>query len=435
MDARSSANMNRRFSDAFSQNGGTWRQTAEPPPPPFVFDPKPYSFPDPATIPSRKWLQGRHYMRGVVSGTIGAPGRMKSTTSLTDVIGMTVGRDLLTGEPLEAGPLRGAYLNGEETQEELDRRVAAIMQRYTIKPEDCGDRLTVLSTRDKPLRFAVPGTKGAAIANLDVVDAVRQWCIAKQVDVLVVDPLVSFHQVRENDSGDMDLLYKECFGRIAGKEERAVDLVIHARKPAAGEVNTTINDLRGSSAQEGALRIARVLNFMTTAEADQLGIDEEQRRLHIRIEGGKGGPAPIAKANWIKIDVISLPNGDDVAVASRWKPPDHFQDITTTDMQLAAQLAQNGEYRADCRSPQWFGYALALQLGIKVTCGPDNKTLGSKTDVAKVKCLINTWIKNKVLAVDERTDIDHKKRKYVVPGRDPPTAPTVQEDQSANPLR
>ena len=66
------------------------------------FDPEPYAFPDPATIPRRKYLFGRHYIRGAVGATIGAPGRLKSTTVLTEFIGMACGRDLLTGESLEA---------------------------------------------------------------------------------------------------------------------------------------------------------------------------------------------------------------------------------------------------------------------------------------------------------------------------------------------
>src|SRR5258706_14728553 len=66
----------------------------------------PYQFPDPAKIPPRQWLYGRHYIRGMVSGTLGQPGRLKSTTSLTELIGMSVGLDLLNGKkPLESGPL------------------------------------------------------------------------------------------------------------------------------------------------------------------------------------------------------------------------------------------------------------------------------------------------------------------------------------------
>jgi hypothetical protein len=333
---------------------------------------------------------------------------------------MSAGRDLFNGKPLECGPLNVGYFNGEETQEELDRRVAAIMQRYRIKPEDCAGRLWVQSTRDRPVRFATPGPKGVAVAE-DAVEAVRTWCVEKRIDVFVVDPLISFHQVRENDAGDMDLLYKECFGRIAGKEERSVDLVAHPRKPEPGEVNTSMNDLRGTSAQEAALRIGRVMNFMTVPEADQLAIDEEQRRLHVRIEGGKGGPAPIAKANWIKIDTEILPNGDVVAVAVLWTPPDHFRDVTTADMDLAVQLAGSGEYRADSRSAQWFGYALAARLGIKVTCGPDGKPAGTKTDIAKVKHLITTWTKRGALAVDPREDGARRPRNFIVPGTGAPT--------------
>ncbi len=267
---------------------------------------------------------------------------------LTEMVGMAAGRDLLADRPLESGPLRAASFNGEETQDELDRKVAAIMQRYGIKPEDCAGRLWVVSTRDKPIRFAVLGPKGNAVINDPVVDAVAAWCEARSIDVFGVDPLVSFHQVRENEAGDMDLLFKEAFGRIAGKERRAVDLAIHPRKALAGDLDTTISDLRGTSAQEAALRIARVFNFMTGTEAAQLSVIEDNRRLHIRIEGGKGGPGPIAKATWVKIETEDLPNGDTVAVATSWKPPDAFADLA--DASLAAfRRAAGSLTRADVR--------------------------------------------------------------------------------------
>jgi hypothetical protein len=41
---------------------------------PFVFNPEPYDPPDPALIPKREWLYGRHYLRGIVSASLGAPG-------------------------------------------------------------------------------------------------------------------------------------------------------------------------------------------------------------------------------------------------------------------------------------------------------------------------------------------------------------------------
>jgi len=101
----------------------------------------PYSFPDPASIARREWLYGRHYIRGGISASVGAPGRAKSTTVLSEIMSMAVGRDLLTGESLPAGPISAAYLNGEGTQDELDPRVAVICQYTGILPEDFGDRL------------------------------------------------------------------------------------------------------------------------------------------------------------------------------------------------------------------------------------------------------------------------------------------------------
>jgi hypothetical protein len=212
----------------------------DPPPVAFTFDLAPYAFPDPASIPAREWLFGRHYIRGAVSATIGAPGRLKSTTVLTEMIGMAVGRDLMTGEALASGPLRAAYLNGEEVQDELDRRVAAICQHFGLKPQDCGGRLWVRSTRDRPIRVAVRNPRGDAMVQGDVVTALTDWCDQRQIDAIGIDPLISFHAVRESDNGDMDLVCKEAFGAIAGKT-RAVDLVHHPRKLAPGESNATVD--------------------------------------------------------------------------------------------------------------------------------------------------------------------------------------------------
>jgi len=273
--------------------------TSTPPPAnsaAFTFDPAPYAFPDPASIPPREWLFGRHYIRGAVGASIGAPGRLKSTTALTEIISMTVGRDLMTGEALAAGPLRAAYFNGEEVQDELDRRVAATCQRFGIRPEDCGGRLWVRSTRDNPIRVAVRSPRGDAMVQGPVVTALADWCNRNQIDALVIDPLISFHAVRESDNGDMDLVCKEAFGAIAG-QTRAVDLVHHPRKLSPGESNATVDDARGASAVLAAVRLARTFNFMTPADAAQLGIAEDDRRRHVRIENGKNNPGPIGKAH------------------------------------------------------------------------------------------------------------------------------------------
>ena len=104
---------------------------------------------DPATIPPRQFLYDRHYIRRAIGATIAAGGRGKTTLSVFEAVTMASGRDLVTGKPLPGGPLRVWLLNGEEDQDELDRRVAAVCQRYRVTQTDLGGRLFVQSVRTR----------------------------------------------------------------------------------------------------------------------------------------------------------------------------------------------------------------------------------------------------------------------------------------------
>ncbi|WP_316228637.1 AAA family ATPase [Bradyrhizobium sp. SZCCHNR1045] len=377
---------------------------------------EPYVFPDPKSIAPREWLFGRHYIRSAVSASIGAPGRLKSTTVLTEIIGMAVGRDLMTGERLTSGPLRSAYFNGEEVQDELDRRVAAICQRFDIRPEDCGGRLWVVSTRDKPLKVAVRGPRGDAVVQSEVVQGLRAWCDRRHIDAAAIDPLISFHTVRETDNGDMDLVCKEAFGAIAGKA-RAVDLVHHPRKLAPGESTTTVDDARGASAILGAVRVARTFNFMTTGEATQLGIHDDERRRHVRIDNGKNNPGPIGKAHWVRIETEILPNGDEVACATLWKMPNPFDGVTAADLRVVQRLVQGGAFRADSQSKQWLGWWMAENLPHLNIKTRHSDRPRDKAEVTRLNSILKTWLKNQALDIETRQDEHRKPRDFFVVGK------------------
>jgi hypothetical protein len=152
---------------------------------------------------------------------------------------------------------------------------------------------------------------------------------------------------------------------------------------------------------------------MTPAEAEKLDMSDEERKLHIRIANGKANMAPLGKAKWMKIEAENLPNGDQVACASSWTPPNPFEGLTTADLELAQRLAQTGAYRDDSRSPEWFGYALAEHLGLDVSPkGPNDPK-----DLAKLKSIIKTWKQNNVLAIERREDEQRKPRAFIVPGK------------------
>jgi AAA domain len=366
---------------------------------------------DPATIPPRQFLFGRHYIRRAVGATIAAGGRGKTTLSVFEAVTMAVGFDLTTRAPLPGGPLRPWLLNGEEEQDELDRRAAALCQHYRITEADLGGRLFAQSVRDQPMRIAVMGKAGPAIDEA-VIRLMVDFIERNGIDVFMVDPLVSFHNVPENDNSAMDKVIKQGFGAVAGKTNAAGEVFHHPGKPKPNQPETVVEDGRGASSILWAVRSARVLNFMTPADAEKLGMSDDERKLHIRIANGKANMAPLGKAKWMKIEVENLPNGDQVACGSPWAPPDPFENVTTADVKLAQKLARTGAYRDDSRSPEWFGYALAPLLNLSVVYKGDN----NKKDLAKLKSIIETWKTNKVLDVEPREDEHRKAKLFIVPG-------------------
>ena len=372
----------------------------------------PYRFLDESQIPSRKFLFGTHYMRGVVSATIAPGGRCKTTISMIEGVSMACGRNLITGKPLEEGPLTVLLLNGEEPQDEIDRRLAAIRRHFDVSQSDIGGRLMVRSVRKEQFHFALQSQQGRAVVNTELVDDMIELIRRHNIDVFTLDPLISFHQVNENDNTHMDLLVKGAIGRITDETNCAAGIFQHTKKLGVGQSEVTVEDSRGSTSVLYAVRFARTLNFMSPKEAQDLGIDERERRLHIRIDNGKANPCPLGEATWVRISAIHLGNGDEVAVVSHWEPPRPFDQVTVEHMNRCRELAKTGDWRADARSPKWFGHQVADVVGIDL-CPGGKDDIGA---IKKVKAIIKTWIKKKVLVEIDRKDEGSKVRKFIIAG-------------------
>jgi hypothetical protein len=91
-----------------------------------------------------------------------------------------------------------------------------------------------------------------------------------------------------------------------------------------------------------------------------------------------------------------------------WTPPKLFDGITNKDMATAQELAKTGEYRADVRASNWFGYILGKRLGFDPRNNPADKV--------KSNGMIKIWIKNKVLGTEERNDTKGNSRHFIIPG-------------------
>jgi AAA domain/Bifunctional DNA primase/polymerase, N-terminal len=279
---------------------------------------------DPADLPRRQWLLDQHYMRGVVSITAGMGGRGKSTNSLVEAVVLATARPLLGEPPGERCHVW--YHCGDDSMEELHRRVAAICQRYSIDMEELESWLFLTTPREFELRVA-EGYMDVKTDNATI-NRIHDQVEANAVDVAILDPLVKLHLVREADVG-MDRVIG-VFQSVADEHGCSVEIVHHTRKGVAGQVDAVQggDDMRGSSAIQGAVRSQRMVNVMPAPEAARLQIFETDRRRYIRITNEKVNYAPSGRGSWFRLASVELPNGDNVGVVEPWKHPDEGGEIT-----------------------------------------------------------------------------------------------------------
>lgn len=357
------------------------------------FDFSPFIWQDPATIPCREWLYGRQYIRKFVSTTVAPGGTGKSMLAIVEALAMVTGRDLLGVKP--TGKLRVYYWNGEDPADELKRRITATMLYYGITPEDIGDRLFVDSGREKPLIIA-RGSRDQCIINeplvINVVGTIRRL----NIDVFIVDPFISSHEVTENDNNAIDRVAK-TWAKIADATGCAVDLVHHVRKTTAGE-EITVEDGRGASALLAAARAGRVLNSMSEKERDAKGADS--RTGIFRIGVGKANLAPRSdQEDWYKLVSVDLGNGsggrpsDHIGVVTQWIPTAFAAQIPDDTLARAYAACQGHQWRENVQADDWIGKPIATVLGLDIGSGKaTERQTFQNINRGKIRTLVSDWL-------------------------------------------
>lgn len=371
----------------------------------------PFVWRDPSSIPPRRWLYGRHYIRSYATATIGAAGGGKSSLSLVEAVAMASGRNLLD-VPVKA-VLSVWYVNLEDPREEIERRIAGILLHYKVRPAEIEGRLFIDSGRDVSVIVAEKFGDRVVVAQ-PVVDDLVEEIRARDIDCLIIDPFVSSHGVPENDNGAIDRVAK-VFARVADLTSSSVELVHHTRKPSRGQSSeNTVDDARGAVALIGAVRSARVLNTMTVEEAAGAGVKTEDRRRYFRVDDGKANMQPPAdRAVWRKLVSVGLGNHtgldpeDWIGVATAWVLPGAFDMVTTAHLDRVVALVREGEYRVDVQAKAWIGRAVADVLGL------DADEAVNRT---KIKGILHAWFQNGALSKEWRKDRFRELREFVIVG-------------------
>lgn len=332
---------------------------------------KPFVWTDPQAIPPRQWLRGRHLIRGFVSATIAPGGVGKSSLVITEAVAMASGRDLLQ-QGLPAGRLRVLIWQGEDPQDEVQRRIAATCHLYGVLPEGVEGYLFVVSGRDQPIVLATQG-QGGVSPNSALIADLKSTIRDNRIDVVFVDPFVSSHAVQENDNSAMDFVVK-AWASIADATGCAVDLVHHARKLNGQEAS--VEDGRGASALLAAVRAARTLNPMSEADEASKGIPKDEWSRWFRAVAGKANLAPRGgPADWHYLESVDLgngdatyPDGDSVGVVVRRDPMVPTTDplFGISDEQIHAiqcKIEDLGDRIMGGKSGNWAGHVIAGILG------------------------------------------------------------------------
>ncbi len=194
---------------------------------------------EPRSIQPRQWLYGRHYYKKFVSVTIAPGGVGKSSLALVEALSICHGRDLLNGgKPLRRGKVW--YYNGEDPQEELDRRIAAICKHYGMKEVELEGRLLVDTGRETAIEL-VKCANGETIVAPSLVDWLIDCIATNEIDLFIADPFVYSHAVNENDNSAIDVVAR-TWARIADRANAAIELIHHSRKLPPG-VSSPISNL------------------------------------------------------------------------------------------------------------------------------------------------------------------------------------------------
>ncbi|MDQ4419945.1 AAA family ATPase [Sphingobium sp. DEHP117] len=371
-----------------------------------------YQWRDPATIPMRPWVYGRWFLRGTVACIVAPGGVGKSTLVAGTALAMATGQSLL-GKAVWEGPKRVWLWNLEDDLDELARSIQAATIHHDIARSDIEGRLFVDSAMEGAGLCTAIEHEGKFVLLAPVYQALKDELIGRGIDVLIVDPFVSSHEVEENANSKIDKIAK-AWARVAKDANCCIVLVHHTSK--AGSAEVTALSARGAVALINAARSTLVINRMEPDQADRLGIPADERRRYISVQDDKHNRAPAEKADWYRLASVdlgngpqnSIGNGDSVAVAETWTPPDPFDNVTPAHIAQVQALIADGEWKQNVQAAKWAGHAVAQVL---------NLNADSRADQARIKIILKEWIANGVLGIERRKDGNSDERPFVVVGR------------------
>jgi RecA-family ATPase len=269
----------------------------------------------PTEIPPRQWLLGHRRAVAEVTADIGPPGVNKSTLLLNDAVAIVTGRPLLADKPHLTGDV--LVFAGEDSQRDVEAKLAGILTHYRIQPAELGDRLHVVYLAEvNPRSYSLAQMmESVAVVNHELLEWVRTF---PKLVAAFIDPIAAWHSVLENDTGAMKVLCTEL-RRTAVTGGIHIGFDHHITKATMSDPEGHVGNLaaaRGAYITSDA-RWAFTLAKLRQSTADEFGIPKHEQSRWRRLDPLKASYGPDdAETRLLKVESITIANGEDVAVLS-----------------------------------------------------------------------------------------------------------------------
>lgn len=316
-----------------------------------------------SSLPRRAFLNGPTFQSKHITLTVAPPGVGKTSLTIAEAVHIAAGRALFA--PIGA-PTKVWLFNGEESRDELERRVAGTIEAHRLDRDLVAAHLYINSGRSQTILLAETGSTGMEIhtARAEHLIAVLK---ERGIKAMIVDPFVSTHAIAENNNAAIDKVSK-LWARIADEADCAIHLVHHTRKTGHDEL--TAESARGASSLVAAARYVRTLTKIGKRQAERLGWAGQGDL--VRIDVAKENNSSTTSRQYFTLTSQPLGNGDAagegdyIGVVSAYLPSAPV--IVPTSHELKARLREavgtRHDLREDHRAHAWAGKVLAHVLGL-----------------------------------------------------------------------
>lgn len=241
----------------------------------------------PEDIPARQWVVDGMLARRFLTGLVAPSGAGKTQWLAQLLLSIATGRSDLAHAKVRERCAVWCW-NQEDDLDELDRRIAAAKIHFGIEWDQVTTPLYINSGVDRAL-LLVGRDKNGLLRRTKHVDRIITHIVDKQIGVLVIDPLVEFHEAEENNNVEMRLV-AATLRYIATKANCAVMLGHHTKKPDNARSDGFVGNAdsaRGASSLQGVTRLMLTLYAMSPTDAKKCGVREDERYRYIRLDGAK----------------------------------------------------------------------------------------------------------------------------------------------------